>query len=421
MSSSSFVLVVLSLIALAISQGQETLVFHDDFTSLDTSVWQHEITMSGGGNWEFERYWNNRSTSYTNNSVLYIKPMLLSDVLGIPCVTAGCEVNIWGDLINGGCTDPGFYGCQRSSVAGATTLNPVLSARIRSATSFSFKYGRAEIRAKLPRGDWIWPAIWLLPRHQSYGQWPASGEIDLVESRGNVGYPSQYGGGPESFGSTLHFGPGYGSDAWELAHQVYTLPSGDFSTDFHTFGLFWNETTLYTYVDNDTNKVLVVDFSKKSLWQQAVDAGYNWGSFLNPWSNREMSAPFDQEFYLIMNVAVGGVSGYFPDGVAAKPWSDKSANSAGDFWNARGSWYPSWQGESSALQIDSVSIWSLPNSSVTHNEKLSDDDKIRPIPLMTIVVGMFGACLVGCLIGGLTVFYAVKNLLKQTPKPMPRK
>ena len=121
------------------------------------------------------------------------------------------------------CTNPAFYGCQRAGVNGA--LNPVMSARIRTVDSFSFKYGRVEVRAKMPTGDWLWPgnffstkglfslktfyiitAIWLLPRHNAYGTWPASGEIDLVESRGNARLMQNgVNIGVEQAGSTLHW------------------------------------------------------------------------------------------------------------------------------------------------------------------------------------------------------------------------
>jgi beta-glucanase (GH16 family) len=78
--------------------------------------------------------------------------------------------------------------------------------------SFAFKYGRVEVRAKLPKGDWIWPAIWMLPKHNAYGTWPASGEIDIMESRGNgASYPL---GGNDAFGSTLHWGPYYGMNGF---------------------------------------------------------------------------------------------------------------------------------------------------------------------------------------------------------------
>ena len=62
----------------------------------------------------------------------------------------------------------------------------------------------------MPRGDWIWPAIWMLPKNAEYGNWPSSGEIDIVESRGNANCAN----GLNSFGSTLHWGPDWATDAW---------------------------------------------------------------------------------------------------------------------------------------------------------------------------------------------------------------
>ena len=91
-----------------------------------------------------------------------------------------------------------FYGCDRTSGAGGNYLNPIKSARIRTAESFSFTYGKVEVKAKLPRGDWLWPAIWMLPRDNQYGDWPSSGEVDIMESRGNA--PSYPPGGYDSFG-----------------------------------------------------------------------------------------------------------------------------------------------------------------------------------------------------------------------------
>ena len=80
-----------------------------------------------------------------------------------------------------------------------------------------------EVRAKLPKGDWLWPAIWLLPRYNEYGTWPASGEIDIMESRGNVGYPKEFGGGPESFGSTLHWGPDWSVNQFMKTHAEKSI------------------------------------------------------------------------------------------------------------------------------------------------------------------------------------------------------
>ena len=74
---------------------------------------------------------------------------------------------------------PQDYGCSRTGSA-SNALNAVQSARIRSVNAFSFKYGRIEIRAQLPKGDWLWPAIWLLPEHNAYGEWPASVECHVL-------------------------------------------------------------------------------------------------------------------------------------------------------------------------------------------------------------------------------------------------
>jgi len=115
-------------------------------------------------------------------------------------------------------------------------------------------YGRVEVRAKVPKGDWIWPAIWLLPKYDEFGNWPASGEIDIMESRGNdASYPA---GGNNKFASTLHWGPNWDNNQFTKTHAEYTLPTGSLSDDFHIYGLFWDENGLYTYIDTEANKVL---------------------------------------------------------------------------------------------------------------------------------------------------------------------
>uniref|UniRef100_A0A7S3DIZ0 GH16 domain-containing protein n=1 Tax=Palpitomonas bilix TaxID=652834 RepID=A0A7S3DIZ0_9EUKA len=214
------------------------LVFSDDFDTLNFSVWQHEITASGAGNWEFEYYTNNRSNSYVNDSVLYIQPTLTSETYGSDNVWNGFTLDLWGSTPADQCTSNAFYGCSRAAQAdaGGNAINPIQSARLRTVNSFSFKYGRVEVRAKLPKGDWLWPAIWLIPEHNEYGQWPASGEIDIMESRGNAG---EY--GINSFGSTLHWGPYFGQDPYSLTHEQYTVGSGSpsLADDFHVYGLYW--------------------------------------------------------------------------------------------------------------------------------------------------------------------------------------
>ena len=65
-------------------------------------------------------------------------------------------------------------------------------------------YGKVEVVAKLPEGDWLWPAIWMLPEDSVYGEWPRSGEIDIMEARGNA--PGYSAGGRDIITSTLHWG-----------------------------------------------------------------------------------------------------------------------------------------------------------------------------------------------------------------------
>jgi len=350
------VLVLLFLTSVPLFSAAEVLVLDEQFNTFDLSFWKHEITLGGGGNWEFEYYTNNRSNSYVKDGVLYILPTLTAATIGEQNLQSGYTMDVWGSSPADLCTGNAFYGCSRTAGGGGNVLNPVQSARVRSADSFTFKYGRMEVRAKLPKGDWLWPAIWLVPRHNTYGQWPASGEIDIVESRGNAaGYnPGGVAGGVDTFASTLHFGPYWAQDPYTLTTASKTLNDGtDFSTNWHTFGLFWNETMIYTYLDNDNNRVLEVPI-KQSFW----DLG-GWGTkFNNPWQYASnMNAPFDQEFFIILNVASGGTNGYFPDGYGGKPWTNTDPNAVNSFWNAHNTWYSTWVGESAALRVDSIKVW----------------------------------------------------------------
>jgi beta-glucanase (GH16 family) len=341
------------------AMAAEKLIFFDDFNTIDFNTWQHEITLGGGGNWEFEYYTNNRSNSYTNNSVLYLKPTLTADRIGEQFVLNGYTMDVWGSTPADACTSNSFYGCLRTSGAGGNYLNPVQSARLRTVNAFTFTYGRVEIRAKLPKGDWLWPAIWMLPAQNAYGQWPASGEIDIVESRGNANYKSA--GGVESFSSTLHWGPFYGQDAYPKTTKKYSLTGGKtFNDDFHTFGLIWTNESIKTYVDDPSNVVLSVDFNT-TLWEQG---GWDKTKLDNPWRGGPQNAPFDQKFYLIMNVACGGTTGYWADTEPGKPWNNQDTHAINSFWNNRGAWYPTWQGENAALQVDYIKVYQTVDEAV---------------------------------------------------------
>ncbi|KAJ8911725.1 hypothetical protein NQ315_012363 [Exocentrus adspersus] len=310
-------------------------------------------------NWEFEWYNNNRSNSYTENGNLHIRPTLLAD-------EAGEEFLYSGSLdINGGspyetCTNPQWYGCSRTGTE-ESALNPIKSARIRTVDSFSFKYGKIEVRAKLPAGDWLWPAIWMLPRYMQYSGWPSSGEIDIMESRGNRQLVNADGVnvGSQQVGSTLHFGPSYNYNRYQFAHFDKNNDAG-YDTDFYRYQMEWAPDHITFSIEDEV--IGTVTPPEGGFWElgQLVDSGQD-----NPWkrsSNLRM-APFDQEFYIVLNVAVGGVA-YFPDDATnpgGKPWLNDSPHASTDFWQGRDQWLPTWDMDSdqSHLQVDYVRVWAL--------------------------------------------------------------
>ena len=233
-----------------------------------------------------------------------------------------------------------------------------------------------EVSAKLPRGDWLWPSVWLMPRDNQYGSWPASGEIDMMESVGNP--PSYAPGGYDIFTSTLHWGPSVSQDKWSMTHAS-KKPGVDPTADFHTYGLIWNETYIGTYFDDESNTVLSVPIEKsfwELIWNETYIGTYfddesntvlsvpieksfwelgGWQSppWHNPWEGAGNNAPFDSPMYLIINVAVGGTNGYFPDG-NGKPWSNSDPHAVNSFYNAKDQWFPTW---TSPMAVDLVKVW----------------------------------------------------------------
>jgi beta-glucanase (GH16 family) len=154
------------------------------------------------------------------------------------------------------------------------------SARMKSQGLFDRKYGRFEFRAKVPFGQGYWPAIWLMPEHSSYGPWPACGEIDVMENRG--AYPAVVQG-------TIHYA---GVDGFHLqSTEIFTFPQNERATDFHTYLLEWNTNLISWSVDGRL-------YETQTNWSTAKAA---------------YPAPFDQPFYIIMNLAVGGIYGGNPD------------------------------------------------------------------------------------------------------------
>jgi hypothetical protein len=140
------------------------------------------------------------------------------------------------DLRGNGCTGPEWTDCvATTNTTNGTIVNPVKSGRINTKLGANIKYGRVEVVAKLPAGDWLWPAIWMLPKDNVYGPWPRSGEIDIMESRGNA--PSYAQGGNNIVSSTLHFGPDANHNGWFLNNVKRKALHTTYAKGYNTFGI----------------------------------------------------------------------------------------------------------------------------------------------------------------------------------------
>ncbi|MFE4454907.1 lectin [Streptomyces sp. NPDC056796] len=158
------------------------------------------------------------------------------------------------------------------------------SARLNTAGRFTTTYGRVEARMKIPRGQGIWPAFWMLGNDIGQVGWPASGEIDIME---NVGFE------PSTVHGTLH-GPGYSGSGGIGAG--YTLPGGQaFADAFHTFAVDWSPNAITWSVDG-------------TVYQRRTPADLGGKQWV-----------FDKPFFVILNLAVGGYWPGDPDGSTVLP------------------------------------------------------------------------------------------------------
>lgn len=203
-----------------------TLVWSDEFENgpLNSSSWNYEQGATGWGNNELENYTNSINNVHIDSGYLHISALNPSE-------------------------------------------NSYTSGRITTQGKKEFTYGRIDIRAKLPEGKGIWPALWMLGGNFATAGWPACGEIDIMELLGQS---------PALVHGTVH---------WNLnGHQSrtgdFTLPTGTFSSGFHIFSLIWTPNSFKWLVDNNQYYYL---------------------------GRGEISAfPFDLPEFFIFNVAVGG-------------------------------------------------------------------------------------------------------------------
>ncbi len=211
------------------------LVWSDEFDTtndIDLSKWSFDIGGHGWGNRELQYYTDGLYNAYIENGYLIIKAI-------------NEEYN----------------------------NNEYTSARLVTKNKGDWLYGKIEVRAKLPYGQGIWPAIWMLPTYNYYGRWPRSGEIDIMEFLGHE---------PEKIYGTLIYGKPY-----EASSNTYSLYNEKtFSDDFHTFGLVWEPEGIYWYVDGQP-------LHYETYWYTSNNSD-------------EFPSPFNMPFHLILNIAVGG-------------------------------------------------------------------------------------------------------------------
>lgn len=250
------------------------LVWQDEFENpeIDLNKWGFEINCFGGGNDEKQCYTNRSDNAYIKDGVLTI---------------AALKESFTGPAL---LDDDPNYSLEN------TRTQPYTSARLRTKYKGDWKYGRFEISAKLPYGQGTWPAIWMLPTDWVYGGWAGSGELDIMEVvnlKAESDEPS-YAGFPEGrVHGTLHYGR-------KAPENVYTgtythLQNNDNpADDFHVYAVEWEEGEIRWYIDD----IHYATQTSDSWYTQYMKDG--------KLVNGEGAAPFDQNFHLILNFAVGG-------------------------------------------------------------------------------------------------------------------
>ncbi|MEH8017637.1 family 16 glycosylhydrolase [Rheinheimera muenzenbergensis] len=248
------------------------LVWQDEFdsNSLDATKWTHEVNCSGGGNNEKQCYTDSSDNAYIADGMLNIVAL------------------------------PAPEGAEK----------PYTSARLVTRNKADFKYGRIEMRAQLPFGQGSWPAFWMMPTDSVYGGWPRSGEIDIMEAV-NLKVVGADGVAEANVHGTLHYGREWPNNA--SSGKGYLLPEGvNPADDFHTYAVEWQQGEIRWYVDNylyATQRQSAVRYNSRGepvglahrgWFAEYFDQGS--GELKTHWD----AAPFDQEFFLILNLAVGG-------------------------------------------------------------------------------------------------------------------
>lgn len=222
------------------SQGFFKLDWYDEFDgeTLDPKKWDYQL---GTGNSEGLQYWGNHEKQYYTRENLRLEE-------GMLIITA-----------------------KRESKGGM----PFTSSRILTRNKYSTVFGRIEARIAMPTGTGLWPAFWMLPQDSPYGNWAASGEIDIMEAKGRL---------PNYYSGAIHYG-GSWPDNFFTTTGDYLLPNNLSIENFHIYAIEWTDKSI-TWICDD----------------QVVKKVTDWNSV-----NGKFPAPFDVPFYILLNFAVGGI------------------------------------------------------------------------------------------------------------------
>lgn len=248
------------------------LVWSDEFagTSIDRRKWTFEIDCRGGGNQEKQCYTDSPQNAFVSDGTLKI--------------------------------------VARPAAEGAPL--PYTSARLNTKYQGDWKYGRIEVRAKAPSGQGSWPAIWMMPTDEAYGGWPKSGEIDIFEAV-NLKTVDADGKVEASVHGTLHYGREWPNNV--NSGKSYTLPDNANPADsFNTYAIEWQEGEIRWYVNGYLYQTQQASRVRTNSRGELIGLNHRgWfaeyfdrvtGKLETQWN----AAPFDQRFYLILNLAVGG-------------------------------------------------------------------------------------------------------------------
>ena len=243
------------------------LVWSDEFDAaqIDSTKWSFEKNCTGGGNNELQCYTERATNAYVSDGRLHI---------------VARKEPFSGQ--SKGDDDPAY------DVSDTSISRDYTSARLRTKNKGDWTYGRIEVSAKMPQGQGIWPAIWMLPTEWKYGAWPLSGEIDIFEAVNT----NTAAGGNDVHG-TLHYGRMWPNNVYTGTSYVPEKPIWE---NFHRYSVEWEAGEIRWYIDDH-------HFATQT---QEGWFTYYWGGQTKGYKVGEGAAPFDQAFHLILNLAVGG-------------------------------------------------------------------------------------------------------------------